>query len=221
MNISRRELRRLIEHVVQSEVDELYYTVMPGDTLESIGLANDITVEELVSLNGIEDPDNIQAGYRLVVSRDALTSDFRRGEDWVEQDEIAREELSSRCPGQTTGQPPQWGSLPALTWLDDMVDAVDSDDPYLSSIADDIGEFVVSDAKRATLDNLFARIAPESYIDIRLDGSLEPGEILSLLQGIEGDSYTAFQNMIRRKLESINCDLAFTITREDLEGLGS
>ena len=44
-----------------------YYTVKQGDTLHKIAAKFDITVKELVDKNGIENPDYIYPGMKLVV----------------------------------------------------------------------------------------------------------------------------------------------------------
>ena len=45
----------------------LVYTIQPGDTLFSIAGQFGITLEDLVALNNIEDPDRINAGDQLVI----------------------------------------------------------------------------------------------------------------------------------------------------------
>ena len=218
MRITRRKFNFLVDHVIQSEMDALYHTVADGENLTIIADRYDLTLDQLASLNydriDADDLDNIQVGSVLVVSQDGLDSEFMRSTDWTERGSEA-----PPCPDQTMGQPPQWGSLPALEWLADLEDSQDSENAYLDSVRGDVDRFVVSDAKRATINHLFNQLAPENYVDINIADDLDSGEILSLLQGIQGDAYQAFQEMIRQKLEGINCDLAFTITREDLEGL--
>lgn len=49
------------------------YTVTEGDTLSEIALAHAITVEELVWLNGLSDPDLIVTGATLALPDSALT----------------------------------------------------------------------------------------------------------------------------------------------------
>jgi len=47
--------------------EPIYYTVEPGDTLESIARQFDTTVAALLEANGLEDPDLLLVGQRLVV----------------------------------------------------------------------------------------------------------------------------------------------------------
>lgn len=42
-----------------------YYTVQPGDTLWSIAQNNGVTVDELIKLNDITNPDNLQIGQQI------------------------------------------------------------------------------------------------------------------------------------------------------------
>ncbi len=46
---------------------ELVYTIQPGDTLFSIAQQFGVTLDDLVVLNNIENPDNIRAGDELVI----------------------------------------------------------------------------------------------------------------------------------------------------------
>ena len=45
------------------------YTVKPGDTLSSIAAKFGVTVQDLVSWNNIANPDNINVGLKLIVSK--------------------------------------------------------------------------------------------------------------------------------------------------------
>ena len=51
------------------------YTVKSGDTLSEIAAANGTTVDELVRINGISDPDRIFAGQEIKLSDDSVGSD--------------------------------------------------------------------------------------------------------------------------------------------------
>ncbi len=46
---------------------QLVYTIQPGDTLFSIARQFGVTLEALVELNNIEDPDRINAGDQLFI----------------------------------------------------------------------------------------------------------------------------------------------------------
>ncbi|MFZ5648415.1 MAG: BsuPI-related putative proteinase inhibitor [Bacillota bacterium] len=55
-----------------------FYTVMPGDTLTTIARALGTTVENLLALNQIEDPNLIFPGQTLLVSVDGIDTDGQR-----------------------------------------------------------------------------------------------------------------------------------------------
>lgn len=44
-----------------------YYNVQPGDTLSKIASRFSVTVQDLMAVNGITDPDHIEAGQRLKI----------------------------------------------------------------------------------------------------------------------------------------------------------
>ncbi len=44
-----------------------YYTVQPGDILSVIAENFGVTVEEIMALNGISDPDHIELGEELMI----------------------------------------------------------------------------------------------------------------------------------------------------------
>ena len=46
---------------------QLVYTIQPGDTLFSIARQFGVTLDDLVALNNIEDPDRINAGDELFI----------------------------------------------------------------------------------------------------------------------------------------------------------
>ena len=46
---------------------QLVYTIQPGDTLFSIARQFGVTLDDLVELNNIEDPDRINAGDQLFI----------------------------------------------------------------------------------------------------------------------------------------------------------
>ena len=47
--------------------DPLIYTINPGDTLFSIARQFGVSLDDLVALNNIENPDNIRAGDQLFI----------------------------------------------------------------------------------------------------------------------------------------------------------
>jgi LysM repeat protein len=44
-----------------------FYTIKRGDTLASIAAATGVTVQSIIELNGIEDPNAIQAGQTIEI----------------------------------------------------------------------------------------------------------------------------------------------------------
>lgn len=44
-----------------------FYEVQPGDSLSSIADQFDVRIEDLIAVNGILDPDHIQAGQKLEI----------------------------------------------------------------------------------------------------------------------------------------------------------
>lgn len=44
-----------------------FYTIKSGDTLASIAAATGVTVQSIIELNGIENPDAIQAGQTIEI----------------------------------------------------------------------------------------------------------------------------------------------------------
>lgn len=58
----------------------LTYVVQPGDTLWSIAFRHGTTVEALMDLNGLDDPDRLRPGQRLAVGGGAPRARAARGE---------------------------------------------------------------------------------------------------------------------------------------------
>jgi LysM repeat protein len=52
-----------------------YYTVKRGDTLSKIAAALGVTVESIVALNGLTNPDDIQSGQELKIPPPGLVID--------------------------------------------------------------------------------------------------------------------------------------------------
>jgi LysM repeat protein len=67
-----RELAGLEENMDEDRAGSTYL-VKEGDTLSQIAEDAGTTVDELVALNGIENPDVIQAGRELKVKSDAAS----------------------------------------------------------------------------------------------------------------------------------------------------
>ena len=44
-----------------------FYTIKSGDTLASIAAATEVTVQSIIELNGIDNPDSIQAGQTIEI----------------------------------------------------------------------------------------------------------------------------------------------------------
>ena len=60
------------------------YTIKPGDTLSGIAAAHGTTVDALAALNGISDPDKINAGDTIKISGTA-SDPAPAGDDWIRQ----------------------------------------------------------------------------------------------------------------------------------------
>ena len=60
------------------------YTIKPGDTLSGIAAAYGTTVDALAALNGISDPDKINAGDTIKISG-TVSKPAPSGDDWIRQ----------------------------------------------------------------------------------------------------------------------------------------
>ena len=49
-----------------------YYTVVKGDTLSKIAIAKGTTIDELVKLNQIENPNRLAVGQQLALKREVV-----------------------------------------------------------------------------------------------------------------------------------------------------
>jgi LysM repeat protein len=58
----------------QEETEGVRYIVQPGDTLSSISLRFNVSVDEIVSASGITDPNNLNVGDELIIP----------GIDWID-----------------------------------------------------------------------------------------------------------------------------------------
>lgn len=56
-----------VQAIVNGESTKEYYTIQSGDTLSAIAATNNTTVDKLVSLNGISNPNLIYAGTKIRV----------------------------------------------------------------------------------------------------------------------------------------------------------
>lgn len=56
------------EKTTPSGIIELYHTVVRGDTLSKIAAANNTTVNELVKINKIKDPNMIRVGQQILIT---------------------------------------------------------------------------------------------------------------------------------------------------------
>lgn len=61
-NTVQKEVNRLVK---EKQNDKVYYTIKKGDTLNGIAKKYNTTVEKLVELNNIKDPDKIYAGDKI------------------------------------------------------------------------------------------------------------------------------------------------------------
>ncbi len=50
------------------EAQTVYHTLQKGETLYSLSRQYNVTVQDLIELNGIETPENLSEGYRLIIS---------------------------------------------------------------------------------------------------------------------------------------------------------
>jgi|GEM_PF-3144349 len=50
------------------------YVILPGDSLASIAEKYRVTMEELSTLNSIDDPDHIEAGARILIPPPSITA---------------------------------------------------------------------------------------------------------------------------------------------------
>jgi len=57
-----------VEELSTSGTTKLYYTVVSGDTLSAIASNNNTTVEKLVKLNDIQNPDIIYVGQKILLT---------------------------------------------------------------------------------------------------------------------------------------------------------
>lgn len=65
-----------VTHFSVAESAALHHVVRPGENLSRIAAAYDTTVEALVQLNQLRNPDRIRVGQRLVVREESLGADF-------------------------------------------------------------------------------------------------------------------------------------------------
>lgn len=64
-----------IEEPEESSTESVTYTIQPGDTLSAIAASYGTTVDNLVALNGIENPDLIYPGNELIINAGSTEED--------------------------------------------------------------------------------------------------------------------------------------------------
>ena len=75
----------------EAEVDPTIYIVQPGDTLAAIANRLGVRIDDLITLNGIQDPDVLRVGQELKIPG-AEQSDDAQQQSEPEQDEAPAEE---------------------------------------------------------------------------------------------------------------------------------
>ena len=85
-----------------------YYVVRPGDTLSKIADDYAMTVDEIMALNNISDPNSIQAGQRLLIEEPAASATAASTEG-----PASSPVASTTTPGPATSPPPVAPSLEA------------------------------------------------------------------------------------------------------------
>ena len=56
--------------------ERIFYTIKPGESLAIIAEQAGVTVESIVELNDIENPDNVQAGQTIEIPRGQIVTDL-------------------------------------------------------------------------------------------------------------------------------------------------
>jgi LysM repeat protein len=56
-------------------VDPQFYVIQPGETLQIIAERFGVTIDQIVQLNGIENPEYIQAGQQIEIPAGAVIPD--------------------------------------------------------------------------------------------------------------------------------------------------
>lgn len=93
--------------VSQTQTNDVFYTVVRGDTLLRIAFRNGTTVSKIVSDNAIRNPNRISVGQRLKVGVSATTMTYHRSQEGdtltriAERRSVALDRLVSLNPGTT------------------------------------------------------------------------------------------------------------------------
>ena len=94
--------------VSQTQSNDVFYTVVRGDTLLRIAFRNGTTVSKIVSDNAIRNPNRISVGQRLKVGVSQTTMTYHRSQEGdtltriAERRSVALDRLVSLNPGTTT-----------------------------------------------------------------------------------------------------------------------
>ena len=94
--------------VSQTQTNDVFYTVVRGDTLLRIAFRNGTTVSKIVSDNAIRNPNRISVGQRLKVGVSQTTMTYHRSQEGdtltriAERRSVALDRLVSLNPGTTT-----------------------------------------------------------------------------------------------------------------------
>ncbi len=107
--------------VTQTETNDVFYTVVRGDTLIRIAFRNGTTVSTLVSDNAISNRDRIFIGQRLKVGVSETTATFHRGQEGdtltriAERRSVSLDSLLALNPGRTATGTVEVGDLVRLS----------------------------------------------------------------------------------------------------------
>ena len=92
--------------VETEEVDSTIYIVQPGDTLAQIANRLGVRIDDLITLNGIQDPDVLQVGQELKIPGAEPSSTARDSEDEVEVEDQADDEQQEESDDEDQIEPP-------------------------------------------------------------------------------------------------------------------
>ena len=88
-------------------VDDTIYIVQPGDTLARIANQLGVRIDDLITLNGIQNPDVLQVGQELQIPREEPTSTVRDSADEDQADEEqADDEQQEQSDDEDQIEPP-------------------------------------------------------------------------------------------------------------------
>ncbi len=92
--------------VETEEVDNTIYIVQPGDTLAQIANRLGVRIDDLITLNGIQDPDVLQVGQELKIPGAEPSSTARDSEDEDEVEDQADDEQQEESDDEDEIEPP-------------------------------------------------------------------------------------------------------------------